>query len=84
MSIVETATKATGKRVTYGILIKAGSFVLNEWGLNETDAKTVNEILVSNGDKPFELNGLTFSRRPPSDLSAQLAAFKASMSAQKA
>lgn len=82
MSIVEQSTPRTAaKRVTYGILIKAGSFTLNEWGLNETDAKTVNEILVASGDKPFELNGLTFSRRPPSDLSAQLAAFKASMAA---
>jgi hypothetical protein len=86
MSIVETvSTKpATARRVTYGILIKAGTFTLNEWGLTESDARTVNEILVSNGDKPFELNGLTFSRRPPSDLSAQLAAFKASMAAPAA
>lgn len=82
-NIVETS-KPAGKRTTYGILIKAGSFSLNEWGLTESDAKQVHEILVARDDSPFELNGLTFSRRPPSDLSAQLAAFKAQAAAVKA
>jgi hypothetical protein len=80
-NIVESP-KPAGKRVTYGILIKAGSFSLNEWGLTESDAKQVHEILVVRKDEPFELNGLTFARRPPSDLSAQLAAFKAKAPAQ--
>ena len=81
MSIVETATKPTTKRVTYGIEIKAGQFTLNEWGLHESVAREVNEILVLNGDKPFEVDGLTFSRRQPSELSSKLAQVKASMAA---
>jgi len=82
MSIVETATKASAKRVTYGIDIKAGQFTLNEWGLHESVAKEVNDILTQNGDKPFTIDGLTFSRRTPSELSAKLAAFKATMGQQ--
>jgi hypothetical protein len=82
MSIVEQATKATAKRVTYGIEIKAGSFTLNEWGLHESQAKEVNEMLVLNGDKSFTIDGLTFSRRAPSELSAKLAAMKAQLTAQ--
>lgn len=82
MSIVEQAQKATAKRITYGIEIKAGSFTLNEWGLHESQAKEVNELLVLNGDKPFTVDGLTFSRRAPSELSSKLAAMKASMASQ--
>lgn len=82
MSIVEQGVKPAAKRVTYGIMIKAGSFTLNEWGLTESDAKTVNEILTVGGDQPFTVDGLTFSRRPPSDLSAKLAAFKAQLAPQ--
>ena len=82
MSIVEQAQKATAKRITYGIEIKVGSFTLNEWGLHESQAKEVNELLVLNGDKPVVVDGVTFSRRAPSELSAKLAALKASMAQQ--
>lgn len=78
-SIVEQAQKPNAKRVTYGIDITVGSFSLNEWGLHESVAKEVNELLTINGDKPVVLEGLTFSRRKPSTLSAALAAAKASM-----
>jgi hypothetical protein len=43
-------------------------------------AKEVNDILTLRGDQPFTLDGLTFSRRTPSELSSKLAAFKADMS----
>ena len=78
MSIVEQKTgTATAKRVTYGIEIKAGSFTLNEWGLHESQAKQVHEALVKRNDEPFSIGGLTFSRRPVSDLSNALAQFAA-------
>ena len=79
MSIVEQASKASAKRVTYGIEIKAGSFTLNEWGLHESQAKEVNELLTLNGNAPITVDGLTFSRRTPSELSSKLAALKATL-----
>lgn len=84
MSIVENSVKATAKRITYGIEIKVGSFTLNEWGLHESQAKEVNELLVLNGDKPIVVDGVTFSRRAPSELSSKLAAMKAQLSSQQA
>lgn len=79
MSIVNEQVKPNAKRVTYGIDITVGQFSLNEWGLHESVAKEVNELLTLNGDKPVEIDGLTFSRRKPSTLSAALAAAKAKM-----
>ncbi len=79
MSIVNEAIKATAKRTTYGIEIRVGSFSLNEWGLHESQAKEVNELLTLNGDKPVVVEGVTFSRRQPSELSSKLAAMKASL-----
>jgi hypothetical protein len=79
MSIVENSVKATAKRITYGIEIKVGTFTLNEWGLHESQAKEVNELLVLNGDKPITVDGVTFSRRAPSELSSKLAAMKAQL-----
>jgi len=84
MSIVEQAVKPNAKRVTYGIEIKAGSFTLNEWGLHESQAKEVNELLILNGDQPVTVDGLTFSRRAPSELSSKLAAMKAALASQNA
>lgn len=75
--IVEKAVQATAKRVTYGIELKVGNISLNEWGLHESVAKQVHEQLVRNGDKPFVLGGIEFSRRAPSELSALLAGMKA-------
>ncbi len=80
MSIVNQAVStkaATAKRVTYGIELKVGTFVLNEWGLHESQAKEVHEVLVSRNDEPFTVQGITFSRRPVSELSSAIAAFKA-------
>lgn len=86
MSIVENSVKATAKRITYGIEIKVGSFTLNEWGLHESQAKEVNELLVLNGDKPVVVKtadgSITFSRRAPSELSSTLAAMKAQLAGQ--
>ena len=79
MSIVEQAQKATAKRVTYGIDIRVGSFSLNEWGLHESQAKEVNELLTLNNNEPITIEGVTFSRRQPSELSSQLAAMKAKL-----
>ena len=83
MSIVEQAVKPNAKRVTYGIEIKAGAFTLNEWGLHESQAKEVNELLVLNNDQPFTVDGLTFSRRAPSELSSKLAQMKANLAASQ-
>jgi hypothetical protein len=80
MSIVEQAAKAsTAKRVTYGIDIRVGSFTMNEWGLHESQAKEVSELLTLNGNQPIEVEGITFSRRAPSELSSALAAAKAKL-----
>jgi len=79
MSIVEQATKASAKRVTYGIDIKVGTFSLNEWGLHESQAKEVNELLTLNGNEPITIEGVTFSRRAPSELSSKLAEMKAKL-----
>ena len=79
MSIVNEAVKANAKRTTYGIDIRAGEFTINEWGLQESQAKEVHELLTLNNDKPITVDGLTFSRRAPSALSAKLAAMKASL-----
>jgi hypothetical protein len=88
-NIVESA-KPAGKRTSYGIIIRVAgvaendeTFPLNEWGLTESDAKTVHEILVASDNAPFTEGGLTFSRREPSTLSARLAARKAGMVAGK-
>lgn len=83
MSIVEQAIKPSAKRITYGIDIKVGSFSLNEWGLHESQAKEVNELLILNGDQPVTVDGVTFSRRAPSELSSKLAAMKAQLAASK-
>lgn len=84
MSIAEKAVRATAKRTTYGIEIKVGNFTLNEWGLHETQAKEVHEMLVKNGDKPFTVGPMTFSRRIPSELSGALAAMKAELGGDEA
>lgn len=80
MSIADNAVAekaATKGRVSYGIVLKVGAFVLNEWGLSETLAKQVHEKLVKRGDKPFTVGGIEFSRREQSELAAALAAFDA-------
>jgi hypothetical protein len=80
MSIVEQATKAsTAKRITYGIDIRVGPFSFNEWGLHESQAKEVNELLTLNGNEPVTIEGVTFTRRAPSELSSALAAAKAKL-----
>jgi len=81
-NIVENVTKPSAKRVTFGIEIASGSFKLNEWGLHESQAKEINELLTLNGNQPVTIEGLTFSRRAPSELSARIAAMKASLLAK--
>lgn len=85
-SIVEQALRPNAKRVTFGIDIRTvqGGFTLNEWGLHETQAKEVNELLVLNNNEPVELEGLIFSRRAPSTLSQKLAEMKANLAAKVA
>ena len=79
MSIVNESVKPSAKRTTYGIDIKVGQFTFNEWGLHESQAKEVSELLTLNGDKPVTIDSVTFSRREPSTLSAALAAAKANL-----
>lgn len=81
-NVVESQKAASTKgRVSYGIEIRVGSFTLNEWGLHESQAKQVHEKLLRDGDKPFTVGGITFSRRAPSELSAELAAMLAAPAA---
>lgn len=81
-NIVEQATKAQNKRITYGIAIKVdGVFDIDEWGLREHVAKQVHEMLLANGDEPFSLGSMTFSRRETSALSAALAELQTKLSA---
>ena len=89
MAIVDVAQKpSTAKRVTFGIEIRVGSFTFNEWGLHESQAREVNELLVLNADKPVQIETedgtITFSRRAPSELSAKLAAIKANLAGKMA
>lgn len=79
MTIVSESIKPNAKRTTYGIDITVGPYSFNEWGLHESVAKEVNEVLVMNGDQPVTLDGVTFSRRKPSTLSAALAEAKAKL-----
>lgn len=87
MNIVENAkSPAKGGRVSYGIVIHVTNFptnVLNEWGLSETKAREVNELLTLTGDKPFDSLGLTYSRRQPDDAAKEFAALKAQLLAAK-
>lgn len=81
-NIVEQSTKAQAKRITYGITIKVdGIYELNEWGLHESLAKQVHEMLLENGDQPISLGSMTFSRREAPALSAALAQLQTKISA---
>jgi len=74
-----TAPAATTRRVTHGIEITVGEFKLNEWGLHETQAKEISELLTLNGNEPVVIDGVTFSRKQSSALSARIAAMKQSL-----
>jgi hypothetical protein len=78
-NIVEQSVRPDKKRVTYGIDITVGQFSFNEWGLHESVAKEVNELLTLNNNQPLVLEGVTFTRRKPSTLSAALAEAKAKL-----
>jgi len=80
--IKDSAVPSTNKRTTFGIEITSGAFKLNEWGLHETQAKEIDQLLTLNGDQPVTIDGLVFSRRAPSELSARIAAMKASLLAK--
>jgi hypothetical protein len=80
--IKDQTVPSSNKRVTFGIEITSGSFKLNEWGLHETQAKEISELLTLNGDQPVTIDGLTFSRRQASELSSRIAAMKASLLAK--
>lgn len=85
MSIVsESVNKAMAKRITFGIEVKVrqpdGTEVtLNEWGLHESQAKEVNEMLILGNNEPIVLGNMTFVRRAPAELSSALAALKAKL-----
>jgi len=82
MSLVNEAQKPnTAKRVTYGIVITIGTTTFNEWGLHESEAKVVNELLTINGDQPLPAtsDGVVFSRRAPSNMASELAALRAKL-----
>ncbi len=80
MSVVsESAPKAPKGRITYGITIHVGNYEFNEWGLPESQAKEVSEMLTANNEQPITVEGIKFGRRAPSELSKALAAAKAKL-----
>jgi hypothetical protein len=81
MSIVNESTKAPkGQRVTYGIDITVGKTTFNEWGLHESEAKVVSELLTLNKDQPITTSdGIVYSRRPLSQKQAEFAELKAKL-----
>lgn len=85
-NIVE-APKAGGKnRVSYGIEICVGSASFNEWGLSESEAKDVHELLVLNGEEPLPptADGVIYKRRPLSAKKSEFAEMKAALLARQA
>lgn len=77
--------KSSSKRVSLGIhIVTDGGFELNEWGLHESLAATVNRMLIKNGDKPVKVKDLTFSRRAPSTNALLLAEAEAALGTEAA
>jgi hypothetical protein len=77
---------STGKsRVSYGIDICIGSTVFNEWGLSESEAKDVNDLLTLNGEEPLDptSDGVVYKRRPLSVKKSEFAAMKVALLAKK-
>ena len=89
MSIVEqaaaTAATKTG-RVSYGIDICIGKTTFNEWGLSESEAKDVHELLLLNDDEPLPPteDGIVYKRRPLSVKKQTFADMKVALLAKKA
>lgn len=86
MSIVNESTKAPkGQRVTYGIDIIVGKTTFNEWGLHESEAKVVSELLTLNKDEPLPPNadGVVYARRKLSAKQEEFAALKAQLLANQ-
>jgi len=88
MAIVEQAvpTTATKGRVSYGIDICVGNTVFNEWGLSESEAKDVHELLLLNDDEPLDPtpDGIVYKRRPLSVKKQTFADMKVALLAKKA
>lgn len=78
---------STGKsRVSYGIDVCVGqSTVYNEWGLSESEAKEVHELLILNGEEPLPptADGVVYKRRPLSAKKSEFAAMKVALLAKK-
>lgn len=77
---------STGKsRVSYGIDICVGSSVYNEWGLSESEAKEVHELLTLNGDEPLPptKDGAIYKRRPLSAKKSEFAEMRLAILAAK-
>lgn len=86
MSIVNESQKAPkGGRVTYGIDIIIGNSTFNEWGLHESEAKVVSELLTLNGDEPLPptADGVVYARRKLSAKQEEFAAMKAALLAKQ-
>ena len=82
MTIVTESSKAPkGQRVTYGIDIIVGKSTFNEWGLHESEAKVVSELLTLNKDMPLPPNadGVIYARRALSQKQTEFAALKAQL-----
>jgi hypothetical protein len=77
---------STGKsRVSYGIDICIGSSIYNEWGLSESEAKDVHELLILNGEEPLPptKDGVVFKRRPLSAKKSEFAEMRLLLQAKK-
>lgn len=87
MSIAERVAAPKTGRTSYGIVIEVNGVVLNEWGLQEPEAKDIHELLVLNGEQPLTevpgWDGFTFSRRQVREQRQALAEFKAQLLAKQ-
>jgi len=77
---------STGKsRVSYGIDICVAGTVFNEWGLSESEAKEVHELLILNGEEPLPptADGIVYKRRPLSVKKSEFAEMRLALQAKK-
>lgn len=84
-NIIEKSAASTKGRVSYGIEIVVGSTSFNEWGLSESEAKDVHELLTLNGDEPLPptSDGIVYKRRPLSAKKSEFAEMKAALLAKQ-
>lgn len=80
-----SASSGGKSRVSYGIDICVGSTIYNEWGLSESEAKEVHELLTLNGEEPLPptADGVVYKRRPLSVKKSEFAQMRVALLAKK-